>query len=160
IVSNISKKESRYINSSKHRILSASQDLTLRCICIRKLSPEDRMSELAVPTSMQYLDKAVGALRDAGVMPSKTDPAPINSLIEKISDLDPDKTQTIARTLGQASAFNEVVREQVSNMVIGKRYKEITAGFNSIRDDAKRMVDQLADNKIDLLERATNVWMK
>jgi hypothetical protein len=118
------------------------------------------MSQMSVPTSMQYLDKAVGALRDAGVMPSKTDPAPINSLIEKISDLDPDKTQTIARTLGQASAFNEVVREQVSNMVVGERYKEITAGFNSIRDDAKRMVDQLADNRIDLLERATNVWMK
>jgi hypothetical protein len=118
------------------------------------------MSQVSVPTSMQYLDRAVGALRDAGVMPSKTDPAPINSLIEKISDLDPDKTQTIARTLGQASAFNEVVREQVSGMTVGERYKEITAGFNSIRDDAKRMVDQLADNKIDLLERATNVWMK
>jgi hypothetical protein len=125
-----------------------------------KLFSEDRMSELAVPTSMQYLDRAVGALRDAGVMPSKTDPAPINSLIEKISDLEPDKTQTIARTLGQASVFNEVVREQVSNMAVGERYKEITAGFNSIRDDAKRMVDQLADNRIDLLERATNVWMK
>lgn len=118
------------------------------------------MSELAVPSSMQYLDRAVGALRDAGVMPSKTDPAPINSLIEKISDLEPDKTQTIARTLGQASTFNEVVREQVSNMVVGERYKEITAGFNSIRDDAKRMVDQLTDDRFDLLERATNVWMK
>ena len=118
------------------------------------------MGELAVPSSMQYLDKAVGSLRDAGLMPGRVDPAPINSLIEKISDLDPDKTQTIARTLGQASVFNEVVREQVSNMVIGDRYKEITAGFNSIRDDAKRMVDQLADNRIDLYERATNAWMK
>jgi hypothetical protein len=118
------------------------------------------MSEMAVPTSMQYLDKAVGALRDAGLMTSKTDAAPINSLIEKISDLEPDKTQTIARTLGQASAFNEVVREQVSSMKVGDRYNEITAGFNSIRDDAKRMVDQLADDKIDILERASNVWMK
>lgn len=118
------------------------------------------MSQVAVPTSMQYLDRAVGALRDAGVMPSKTDPAPINSLIEQISDLEPDKTQTIARTLDQASVFNEVVREQVSNITVGERYKEITVGFNSIRDDAKRMVDQLADNKLDMLERATNVWMK
>jgi hypothetical protein len=118
------------------------------------------MSQISAPTSMQYLDKAVGALRDAGVMPTKTDPAPINSLIEKISDLDPDKTQTIARTLGQASAFNEVVREQISSMVVGERYKQITAGFNSIRDDAKRMVDQLTDDRIDLLERATNIWMK
>jgi hypothetical protein len=109
---------------------------------------------------MQYLDKAVGALRDAGLMPSKVEPAPINALLEKISDLEPEKIQAIARTLGQASTFNEVVRQQVSDMVIGERYKAITGGFNSIRDDAKSMVDQLADNKIDVFERATNVWMK
>lgn len=118
------------------------------------------MGEFVAPTSMQYLDRAVGALRDAGLMPSRIEPAPINALLEKISDLEPEKIQTIARTLGQASAFNEVVREQVSDMVIGERYKEITSGFNSIRDDAKGMVDQLADNKIDVFERATNVWMK
>ena len=118
------------------------------------------MVELAAPSSMQYLDKAVGALRDAGLMPTTVEPAPINALLEKISDLEPEKVQTIARTLGQASTFNEVVRQQVSDMVIGERYKEITGGFNSIRDDAKRMVDQLADNKIDVFERATNVWMK
>ena len=118
------------------------------------------MSEFVAPSSMQYLDRAVGALRDAGLMPSKVEPAPINALLEKISDLEPEKIQTIARTLGQASAFNEVVREQISDMVIGERYKEITSGFNSIRDDAKGMVDQLADNKIDVFERATNVWMK
>jgi len=118
------------------------------------------MVEFAAPSSMQYLDKAVGALRDAGLMPSKVEPAPINALLEQISDLEPEKIQAIARTLGQASTFNEVVRQQVSDMVIGERYKEITGGFNSIRDDAKSMVDQLADNKIDVFERATNVWMK
>ena len=118
------------------------------------------MGEFVAPTSMQYLDRAVGALRDAGLMPSKVDPAPINALLEKISDLEPEKIQTIARTLGQASTFNEVVRQQVADMVIGERFKEITGGFNSIRDDAKGMVDQLADNKIDVFERATNVWMK
>ena len=118
------------------------------------------MGEFVTPSSMQYLDRAVGALRDAGLMPSKIEPAPINALLEKISDLEPEKIQTIARTLGQASAFNEVVREQISEMVIGERYKEITSGFNSIRDDAKGMVDQLADSKIDVFERATNVWMK
>jgi hypothetical protein len=118
------------------------------------------MGEFVAPSSMQYLDRAVGALRDAGLMPSKVEPAPINALLEKISDLEPEKIQTIARTLGQASAFNEVVREQISDMVIGERYKEITSGFNSIRDDAMGMVDQLADNKIDVFERATNVWMK
>ncbi|OJY32957.1 MAG: cell surface protein [Rhizobiales bacterium 65-9] len=118
------------------------------------------MSDVVVKTPMQYLDKAVGALRDVGLMPDKIEPAPINDLLDKISNLEPDKVQVIARTLGQASVFNEIVREQISGMEIGERYKTITEGFNSIRDDAKRMVDQLEDNRIDLWERTTNVWMK
>jgi hypothetical protein len=118
------------------------------------------VNNVVVRTPMQYLDKAVGALRDMGVMPTNVEPAPINALLEKISDLEPDKIQVIARTLGQASVFNEVVREQIAGMQIGERYKAITDGFNSIRDDAKKMVDQMADSKIDLMERATNAWMK
>ena len=113
-----------------------------------------------VKTPMQYLDKASGTLRDMGLMPAKVDPAPINALLEKISDLDKDKIALIARTLGQAEVFNEVVREQTAKMEIGARYQQITEGFNSIRDDAKRMVDQVSDGKLDMLERGTNIWMK
>ena len=118
------------------------------------------MNDVAVRTPMQYLDKATAVLRDLGLMPAKLEPAPINALLEKISALEPDKIQVIARTLGYASVFNEIVREQIAGMEIGERYKTITSGFDSIRDDAKRMVDQLADSKLDMLERATNVWMK
>jgi hypothetical protein len=118
------------------------------------------MSDVVVRTPMQYLDKAIGALRDVGLMPTKVDPAPINALLEKISDLDPERIQVIARTLSQASVFNEIVREQIAAMAIGERYKAITDGFNSIRDDSKRMLDQIADSRLDILERATNVWMK
>jgi hypothetical protein len=118
------------------------------------------MTDVVVRTPMQYLDKAVGAMRDAGLMPTKVDAAPINSLLEQISDLEPEKIQIIARTLGQASVFNDIVREQISGMEIGERYKAITDGFNSIRDDSKRMLDELGDNKIDLMERASNIWMK
>ena len=45
-------------------------------------------------------------------------------------------------------------------MNVGERYEDITNGFNSIRDDAKGMVDQLDDGKLDLMERVSNVWMK
>jgi hypothetical protein len=113
-----------------------------------------------VKTPLQYLDKASSALREMGLMPDKIDPAPINALLEKISDLDKDKIALIARTLGQAEIFNEVVREQTSRMEIGERYQQITEGFNSIRDDSKRLVDQVSDGKLDLLERGTNMWMK
>ena len=118
------------------------------------------MSDVVVRTPMQYLDKANGALRDLGLLPAKVEDAPINALLEKISDLEPDKIAVIAKTLGQASVFNEVVREQTAAMSIGQRYQDIARGFNSIRDDAKTMVDQLDDGKIDFFERVNNVWMK
>jgi hypothetical protein len=56
-----------------------------------------------------------------------------------------------------AGMFNEIVREHTQAMEIGDRYREIAEGFNSIRDDAKKMVDQIADAK---LERVNNIWMK
>ena len=118
------------------------------------------MAEVVIKSPLQYLDKASSALRDMGLMPDKVEPAPINALLEKISDLDQDKIALIARTLGQTEVFNEVVREQTSKMEIGERYQAITNGFNSIRDDSKRLVDQVADGKIDMLERGTNMWMK
>lgn len=118
------------------------------------------MSDIAVKSPMQYLDRATSALRDLGITPPQAMDAPINGLLEKISDLDQDRIVIIARTLGQTSVFNEVVREQTQAMEIGERYRQITEAFNSIRDDTKKMVDQLDDQKIDLLERVNNVWMK
>jgi hypothetical protein len=118
------------------------------------------MAPITPKTPMQYLDKASGALRDMGLMPDKIDPAPINALLEKIADLDKDKITLIARTLGQTEVFNEVVREQTAKMEVGQRYQKITEGFNSIRDDAKRLVDQVDDGKIGPLERGSNIWMK
>ncbi len=87
-------------------------------------------------------------------MPDKVDPAPINALLEKISDLDQDKIALIARTLGQAQIFNEVVREQTSKMEVGERYQAITSGFNSIRDDSKRLENNgaIADTLKNVLE--------
>ena len=117
------------------------------------------MSDL-IKSPMQYLEKATGALRDLGITPAKTDDAPINALLEQITSMEPDKVAVIARTLNQAGVFNEVVREQTAAMDIGTRYQDIANGFNSIRDDAKKMVDQISDGKIDLLERVTNSWMK
>jgi hypothetical protein len=118
------------------------------------------MTDVIVKTPMQYLDRAMNALRDIGLQPAGTEDAPVVGLLQKISDLSPDKIAIITRTLGQMSAFNEVVREQITEISIGERYEAITKGFDSIRDDAKRMVDQISDGKLDVFERATNAWMK
>ena len=111
-------------------------------------------------TPLKQLDKALGALRDLGLIKSQPEEAPVVALIDRIAHLDPDKTVAIARTLSQASLFNEVVREHISAMSIGERYRGITESFNTIRDDAKAMVAQVEDGKIDTMERLSNIWMK
>jgi hypothetical protein len=113
-----------------------------------------------VSTPLKYLDKAVNGLRDLGLMPAKPNEAPIMALIEQVSDLDEEKSVAIARTLSHTTVFNEVVREQITQMKVGERYEKITDAFNSIRDDAKSMVDQLDDGKISTMERLQNLWMR
>jgi hypothetical protein len=113
-----------------------------------------------VSTPLKYLDKAVNGLRDLGLMPEKPEEAPIMALIEQVSDLDEEKALAIARTLSHTTVFNEVVREQITQMKVGERYEKITDAFNSIRDDAKSMVDQLEDGKISTMERLQNLWMR
>jgi len=122
----------------------------------------------AVPPSllkaspMKYLDKAMNALRDLNLIPdgAGTQDAPIVALLNQISDLDEERVVAITRTLAQASLFNDVVRQQVEAMEIGTRYEQITNSFNSIRDDAKTMVDQIEDGRVSTFERLTNIWMK
>jgi hypothetical protein len=114
----------------------------------------------SAPTPLKYLDKALGVLRNLGLVKQEPAPAPVVALIDRIAHLEPDKAAAIARTLTQASLFNEVVREQIQAMKVGERYQAITGAFDSIRDDAKRMVQQIADSKIDTLERLSNIWMK
>ncbi len=112
-------------------------------------------------TPLKYLDTALNKLNELGLVPeTPQQEAPIVALIEKISDLDEANAIAIARTLNQASLFNEVVREQIEAMKIGQRYEDIAKAFSSIRTDAKNMVDQLEDGKIDFGERVANIWMK
>ena len=73
---------------------------------------------------LQYLDKAVNAIRDLGIWPEQQGEAPITGLLQQITELDETRVILIGRTLSQASAFNEVVREQVAAMKIGERYED------------------------------------
>jgi len=120
---------------------------------------ETPRTQVAQP--MRYLDKAMGALRDLGLLPSTPGAAqdsPITALLARIGDLDQDRIVLIARVLNQATTFNEVVREQIRAMEIGERYRTITDSFNSIRDDAREMVRQVEDGRISTMERLSNIW--
>jgi len=87
-------------------------------------------------TPMQYLDKAMGAVRDLGLMPDKSDTQeePIIALLNQITELDEEKVIAITRTLSQASLFNDIVREQVQAMDIGNRYEDIVNALYSDND--------------------------
>ena len=93
-------------------------------------------------------------------MPAKLEPAPIKALLERISDLEPDKVKVIARTLGQVSVFNEVVREQIAAMEIGERYKEITQASTPSATTPSAWSTSSPTASSTCCERATNVWMK
>ncbi|MEO1786248.1 MAG: cell surface protein, partial [Pseudomonadota bacterium] len=114
------------------------------------------------PSALQYLDKALGGLREVGLAPkrAKKAPEPIVALLEQISHLAPDKIAAIARTLDEMGRFNDVVREQVGGVTISDRYEGITSAFTSIRDDARGLVQQYADGKISTMERISTTWMK
>ena len=119
------------------------------------------MAEVVASAPIQYLDKAMSTLRDLGLVPEKRgEAAPITALLNRISDLDDQRVTLIARTLDQMSLFNEVVREQITAMDVGERYNKVAEAFNSIRDDAKQMVDQIEDGRIDTFERLANIWQK
>jgi hypothetical protein len=111
---------------------------------------------------MQYLDRAMDKVRDLGLLPEpgsgRTDP--MVALLNQLTGIDEERVIAISRTLSQASFFNDVVRDQVQAMDISDRYEDITNAFNSIRDDAKNMVDQLDDGKLSTFERISNMWMK
>ena len=111
-------------------------------------------------SAMQYFDRAMNQLRDLGLVPETGEEAPIVALLNRLMEIDEASVTAIARTLSQMSLFNQVVREQVGSMKLGERYEDITNSFDSIRKDAKSMVDQVEDGKIDTFERLANIWMK
>ena len=114
-----------------------------------------------VSTPIHYLDKAMNGLHDLGLLPEAAgEEAPVIALLNQITDLDEERVVAITRTLSQASLFNDVVREQVQAMDIGTRYEDIVDAFDSIRDDSRKMVEQIGDGKLDTFERISNVWMK
>jgi hypothetical protein len=107
-----------------------------------------------------YLSKAIEVLKKYQQSTSQELSSELISLLEKVKHLDEPTVLSIARVINNMSKFNELVRDNVSEMDIGHRYQEITDMFTSIREDSKKLIGQLEDGKLGFSERMSNYWMK
>ena len=90
---------------------------------------ETNSKRQAMATPMQYLDKAMTRLRDLGLVPEKTEEAPIVALLNRVSDLDNDKVVAIARTLSPSVAVQP-----------GRaRASRVDAARRALREDHRRL---------------------
>ncbi|TJY57326.1 cell surface protein [Sinimarinibacterium sp. CAU 1509] len=116
-------------------------------------------NQAVVAAPMKYLDRAVGALRNLGLPAPQEAHVPAVALISKLATVDEARVVSIARVLQHSSHFNALMRDKITSAKVSDRYTVIVQSFDSIREDAKRMVDQLADGKIDFKEKTQNLWM-
>lgn len=107
----------------------------------------------------QARNKAVEVLRKHNLLP-KPEESQLVSLLEEVKEIDEAKVLAIASTVQYASSFNQLVREKTEEMRVADRYNDIANKFSSVRDDAKKAVDQLADGVINWKEKLQNIWMK
>jgi hypothetical protein len=119
-----------------------------------------KTQERDMSSMRKYLDRAVVVLKKFGVDSANTAPQELIALLEEVKHLDEDKVLAIADVIQHMSSFNALVRENVESIKVGNRYMDITTMFDSVREDSKRLIQQLDDGKISGTEKLSNWWMK
>lgn len=119
-----------------------------------------RVVEDVSTSPLAYLDRAFQKLRSAGLSLVPSTPGPTLGILVPLVNVDEQRVTAIARVLQQSSLFNAAVRDEIRHTRLGDRYDAITSKFDSIRDDGKRLLAQLADGQIDWREKSANLWMR
>ncbi|QDV13028.1 hypothetical protein CA51_29140 [Rosistilla oblonga] len=118
-------------------------------------------SSTATSGSMhKYLDRALNVLDKFGLSKREDTPQEMIHLLESVKHVDEARVLAIAEVIQHMSTFNQLVRENVENIQVGKRYLEITQMFDSVREDSKMLIAQLDDGRIGFTEKWQNWWMK
>jgi hypothetical protein len=120
------------------------------------------LTQPAAQTSgiQKYLDGALRVIQKLGIVHKEGEESRLVSLLEDVRDVDEPRVLAIAQTIRYTSTFNQMVRNNVEEMRVADRYNAITGMFDSIVDDSKKLVGQLADGKIDRMEKVSNIWMR
>lgn len=108
----------------------------------------------------KYLEPAINVLKSVGLDVTKTNESQLVQILDDVRIVDEPKILAIAQTIRYMGPFNDLVRDKTKGMNVDDRYGDITSAFDSIREDSRTLVEQLADGKIDFKEKAANVWMK
>jgi hypothetical protein len=108
----------------------------------------------------KYLDRALGVLEKFGISTRSDVPQELIRLLDEVKYVDDARALAIANTIKHMSTFNALVRDNVENINVGNRFLDITQMFDSVRDDSKKLISQLADGKISLGEKTQNLWMR
>lgn len=107
-----------------------------------------------------YLGRAIKVLQRFGLSTTGDSGEELIRLLDSVKHVDEARTLAIADVIKHMSTFNRLVRENVENIRIGNRYLEITQMFDSVREDSKMLISQLADGQISRSEKFQNWWMK
>lgn len=107
-----------------------------------------------------YMAQALEVLSKLGL--SVTTPestAAYGSVVGRLAVIDEPRTVSVLRVLQAQAGVSEVVNRELGDLKQTERYAEIAAHFDSIIEDATRMVEQVKDGKIDAREKLANFWM-
>ena len=108
----------------------------------------------------KYLDSSVEVLKKYGFLDRAQEESQLAGLLEEIVSVDEARVVGIAKTVRHISDFSDLVREKVQDVNVSDRYADMTQMFDSIREDSKKIITQLADGKVDFKEKMSNLWMK
>lgn len=107
--------------------------------------------------AMAYLDKAVGAITQLGLVEKKEE-LPVQNLIQQVSEFGPDQAMSIALVLSRQGTFNELVRQEITGMEVANRYELITSSFTSIREDTGKQLKYIENGHVGFFERLAMKW--
>lgn len=110
-------------------------------------------------TATSYLDKAMTAVKRLGLPSPEQVSAPAVAIASKLAVIDEARTIAVSRVLQQAPYFNELIRSNLESSSVSTRFEQIVTDFDSIRDDAKRLLIQAERGKITVSDRAQNLLM-
>lgn len=113
----------------------------------------------AVLNANAYLGKALSKVAELGITLTRTDEAPVNKLLERISAFGQDEALIISQVLDYQSSFNTMAREQISNMEIANRQEKIVGLFDSVRVDANKQLTIIDGGPVSFVGKTQLWWM-